>query len=121
MVAKLAVVILSLGICGCTLLALRQARLQAASELVRVQLRVRAQDEKLWQLRTEIGRLVTPERVREMASSLGPMRPVNSPRPINHESVAPGVPLKPSRPSEQRRRQETQREASPRLAMENRR
>jgi hypothetical protein len=73
---KLAAVILGIGIVGCSLLALRQQRLQAASELARVQVRIRAQDERLWELRTQISRAVNPENIREMALTIGPLRPL---------------------------------------------
>lgn len=76
MFAKLAVVILALGAFGCALLQLRHERLHAASELVRTQLAIRSQDERLWKLRTEIARLVTPEQVRVMAANIGPLRPL---------------------------------------------
>ncbi len=76
MFPKLAFIILSLGAIGCSLLQLRHERLHAASELVRIQLNVRSQDERLWKLRTEIARLVTPENVRTMAGNIGPLRPL---------------------------------------------
>jgi hypothetical protein len=78
---KLAIVIVVLGLYACALLQLRHERLHAASELVRIQLRVRSQDEELWKLRTEIGRLVTPEQVRVMAANIGPLRPLVPARP----------------------------------------
>lgn len=66
MFAKVAIVILALGICACSLLALRQARLQAANELAEARLRVRAIDERVSRARTAIARLVTPEQVESM-------------------------------------------------------
>lgn len=76
MFAKLVVVILTIGACACTLLSMRQARLQAAHELARAQLRVRACDERLWALRADIGRRVMPDQVRQMADALGNFRPM---------------------------------------------
>lgn len=76
MFAKAVVLVLALGACGCTLLSMRQARLQAASQLVQIQLKVRQQDEKLWTLRTRIGAAVTPDHVRLMAAGIGPLRPL---------------------------------------------
>lgn len=81
MFAKAVVLVLALGACGCTLLSMRQARLQAASQLVQVQLKVRQQDEQLWKLRTRIGAAVTPDHVREMAAGIGPLRPLWPARP----------------------------------------
>jgi len=64
--AKVAIVIVALGICACSLLALRQARLQAANELAEARLRVRAIDERVSRARTAIARLVTPDQVESM-------------------------------------------------------
>jgi hypothetical protein len=79
--AKLAAIILALGILGCTLLAMRQQRLQAAHELAEAQLRIRKSDEQLWLLRAQIARRLNPENIRDMASGAGPLRPVASPPP----------------------------------------
>lgn len=76
MFAKLVVVIVTIGACACTLLSLRQLRLQTAHELTRAQLRVRECDDHLWALRAEIGRRVMPDRVRQMADALGSFRPM---------------------------------------------
>lgn len=66
MFAKVAIVIIALGICACSLLALRQARLQAANELAEARLRVRAIDERVSRTRTAIAGRVTPEQVESM-------------------------------------------------------
>lgn len=76
MFAKLAVVVLTIGVCACTLLSLRQARLQAAHELTRAQLRVRECDDRLWAMRAEIARRVMPDQVHQMADALGSFRPM---------------------------------------------
>lgn len=76
MFSKLAFVILSLGVVGCSLLALRQGRLQVASELTQAQLRINAADERLWLLRARIAKGVTPEQIELMAQSIGSLRPV---------------------------------------------
>ncbi len=80
MFAKLVAVILGMGVVGGGLLAMRQQRLEAASELARVQVHIRSQDERLWKMRAEIARRTNPEHVREMAVALGPLRP-NVPAP----------------------------------------
>ncbi len=74
MFAKLVAVILALGIVGCSLLALRQSRLQAASELAQTQLRIGRLDERLWLLRGEIARRVSPEAVEHAAEQMGPTK-----------------------------------------------
>lgn len=76
MFAKLVVVVLTIGACACTLLSLRQARLQAAHELTRAQLRVRECDDRLWAMRADIARRVMPDQVRHMANALGSFRPM---------------------------------------------
>lgn len=76
MFAKLVVVVLTIGSCACTLLSLRQARLQAAHELTRAQLRVREADDRLWAARAEIARRVMPDQIRQMATALGSFRPM---------------------------------------------
>ncbi len=77
MFAKTAVVILALGICACSLLALRQARLQAANELAEARLRVRAIDERVSLVRAVIAGSITPEAVEEMTQEAAtPMVPL---------------------------------------------
>lgn len=76
MFAKLCVVILSIGAVACALLALRQSRLQSASELAQTQLRIMKLDQELCTLRARIGERVAPERIQEMAESLSDMRPI---------------------------------------------
>lgn len=78
MFAKLVLVIVVAGAAACGLLAMRQARLQAAHELAQVQFRVARHDEALWAARSRIAAMVTPTRVQEIASGLGPMRPLLS-------------------------------------------
>lgn len=106
--AKLAAIILALGILGCTLLALRQQRLQAAHELAEAQLRIRRSDEQLWLLRTQIARRLNPENIRDLAADAGPLRPVASPpepgasnraSPMPEGTHADGVPSDKPRPS----------------------
>lgn len=70
MFAKIALVIVALGICACSLLALRQARLQAANELAEARLRVRAVDERVAVVRTAIAACVTPEQVEAMTKEI---------------------------------------------------
>ena len=89
MFAKVAVVIVALGICACSLLALRQARLQAANELAEARLRVRAIDERVSLTRTAIASLVTPEQVERMTEWVDePLVPLASQR----QTLTPGTP-----------------------------
>jgi hypothetical protein len=77
--AKLVAVVVSLGACGSTLLALRQSRLQVASEIAQTQIRISQEDERLWILRAKIAERVTPEQVEQMANAVGTLRPLVPP------------------------------------------
>lgn len=76
MLAKICMLILSLGITAGILLHLRQARLQAVHELARVQLRMNERDRDLFRIRTQIAQRVTPERIEEAAKRFGPLAPI---------------------------------------------
>lgn len=76
MVAKVAAVILAIGVCACILLAARQLRTQAAHELAEARLRVMQRDNELWRLRSQIAARVTPQRVQQMAAGLTPLKPI---------------------------------------------
>lgn len=92
MFAKVALVIIALGICACTLLALRQARLQAANELAEARLRVRAIDERVAVVRTAIAACVTPEQVERMTDEIRtPLEPLAMQRWGNVVPAPPGA------------------------------
>jgi hypothetical protein len=76
--AKACIAVLALGACGCSLLAIRQARLQAAHDLAKTQLEIQRADEELWKLRAAIAERVTPVRVEEMAVEMADLRPLLS-------------------------------------------
>lgn len=76
MFAKLIAVILAVAIVACSLLAMRQARLQVASELARAQMRIVEQDHKLLKVRSQVAERIRPEAVHTLAANLGPLRPV---------------------------------------------
>lgn len=76
MVAKLVVLIVSLAMCACVLLCLRQMRTQAAHELAEARLRVLQRDNEFWRLRSRIAAKVTPEHVESLAAKLVPLKPV---------------------------------------------
>ncbi len=75
MFAKLVVLIVSLGVCGGTLLVQRQARLQAAHELTEARLRVRKVARELLTVRAEIAARSTPSEVERMSEQLGETAP----------------------------------------------
>jgi len=87
--AKACVAVLALGACGCTLLAIRQARLQAAHDLAKTQLAIQRADEELWKLRAAIAQRVNPTRVEEMADELADLHPLLAPTPAP-ANAAPG-------------------------------
>lgn len=76
MFAKTCVVIVAVGAFGCALLAMRQARLQAASELTQTQLRISKLDHRLWDRRAKVAEATTPTNIERMAASLGRFRPM---------------------------------------------
>lgn len=80
MALKLAAVILSIGLVACTLLAVRQQRVQAAHELADVQRRVMEHDRTLWHLRAELASRVTPAQVDLAAARFGPAAAISPER-----------------------------------------
>jgi hypothetical protein len=78
---KVAVLIVSTGLCACALLAARQMRTQAAYELSQARLRAIRIDEGVARVRAVISARVNPERVLEMAARVNPMKPLAVNRP----------------------------------------
>lgn len=76
MFAKLAVLILSLALGACILLAVRQMRIQSVHELAAARLRILEADARLWKLRARVAERVTPQNIEVMASRLGKMKPL---------------------------------------------
>ena len=76
MFAKLAVLTISLALCACALLCLRQMRTQSAHELAEARLRVLQRDNEYWRLRTQIAARVTPEHVEQLAAKINPLKPM---------------------------------------------
>ncbi len=74
--AKLILLVLATGLTAAALLVVRQERLQAVYEMTRALDRAAENDRRLWTLRIEIARRITPNQVRRMAESLGPLRPI---------------------------------------------
>ena len=70
MFAKLAVLIVSLGLCACGLLCLRQMRTQAAHELAEARLRVLQRDNEFWRLRTAIAAEFARIQTRQLNSTI---------------------------------------------------
>jgi hypothetical protein len=92
--AKIAAVIVAIGIVAGALLSLRQLRLQTVHELADVQRRVAEHDRTLWHLRVEIAARTTPERTDDLAQALGPLEPLPVPgqriEPV-HLAAVPGA------------------------------
>lgn len=90
--AKVMALILCGALTAAALLVVRQQRLQAVYEMTRALDRAAEDDRALWKLRLEISKQITPSRVREMADSLGPLRPI--PRrvsPITRAGASDGL------------------------------
>ncbi|HVZ93613.1 MAG TPA: hypothetical protein VG797_03800 [Phycisphaerales bacterium] len=78
MFAKLAALILMLGLTASGMLVIRQQRLQAVSEMTSSTERAANFDRALWRVRVKISRAITPAKVRQMAAALGPMKPIEA-------------------------------------------
>lgn len=76
LVAKLAVLLAAGAVTAGALLAVRQQRIMAAHDLIRAHNRMVQNDRALWRLRVEIGALLSPDRVEQLAGNLGPLRPI---------------------------------------------
>lgn len=76
MLAKIVFLIVSMATIACTVLAIRQSRLQTASEIVQAQVRINAMDERLAALRIAVAERVAPEKVREMAADMADLIPL---------------------------------------------
>lgn len=76
MVAKIAVVVVSLAACALALLAMRQLRTQSAHELAAARLRIIEADAQLLRVRAAIAQAAAPAAIAEAARELGPFEPV---------------------------------------------
>ncbi|MCE7972864.1 MAG: hypothetical protein DYG92_00860 [Leptolyngbya sp. PLA1] len=83
MFPKVVLLVIAVGAGACTLLGLRQSRLQVASELAQSQLRVCEADERLWLLRSQVAAAVTPQSVERLARALGTMKPIREGLPAS--------------------------------------
>ncbi|MGI9014353.1 MAG: hypothetical protein ACR2GY_08905 [Phycisphaerales bacterium] len=70
MFAKLLVIVLSLGICGCWLLSLRQERLAITHEIALSHRRVIEQERNVWRMRAEIARRCSPAHLKLMRDAI---------------------------------------------------
>lgn len=77
MAAKFATLIVGLGLIACVLLGIRQLRAQSAHQMAAVQRRVAMHDRELWKLRTEIAKLVTPDRIEPLTRRFGEMASIS--------------------------------------------
>ena len=81
MFAKLCVLIISMGAVACTLLALRQQRIEAVHQMAMVNLRIMEADRGLARLRTDIVANLEPKKIEALASKIGTLRPIEM-RPV---------------------------------------
>ncbi len=70
-----------MGALACTLLALRQQRIEAVHQMAMVNLRIMEADRGLARLRTDIVANLEPEKIEVLASKLGTLRPIEV-RPV---------------------------------------
>ncbi|MBL0922572.1 MAG: hypothetical protein IBJ10_10660 [Phycisphaerales bacterium] len=83
--AKLAVMVGVAALTAAWLLSVRQQRIMAAHDLISAHRRMAENERTLWRLRVEIANLLTPDRIEQIAGTVGPMEPI-SPR-----RLPPGV------------------------------
>lgn len=88
--AKVAVLVSAGGVIACSLLALRQARLQALHETAASQLRLQRHEEKVFQYRALIAGEIMPQQVRQMVGTASPIRPIGIPEAPGSMAVADG-------------------------------
>lgn len=67
---KLTVTVVALGAMGLALLALRQQRYEASSQLSKAHWRILEQERGLWRMRAEIARKTKPQDIRAAAEAL---------------------------------------------------
>jgi hypothetical protein len=78
---KLFIIILSVGALACTLLVIRQQRIEAAHEMSLIHQRLSESERTLWQLRSQIAGACRPEQVRSMVDRQGgTWTPIPAPR-----------------------------------------
>ncbi len=91
MFAKLVVLILGVGVIGCTLLGVRQQRLEAVHQMAVAQRNLMGQPKALAKLRSEIAQLSEPARIGELAAlKVGPMMAlgVHGQTPVSADGTA---------------------------------
>lgn len=88
--SKVAVLVSAGGVIACSLLALRQARLQAFHETAASQLRLQRHEEKVFQYRALIAGEIMPQNVRQIAGGLAPIRPIGVPGAAGPTAIADG-------------------------------
>lgn len=76
MLAKLVTIVLALALTAASLLAVRQQRLQAVSEMATAIERAAALDRRTWRARVEIARQVAPDRLERALAAYAPMEPI---------------------------------------------
>lgn len=74
--AKVTFLVIAIGMIGCSLLALRQQRLDTVHALAVAQRDMAKMDQDLYRVRIAIARTITPQSVVRYAVALGPLRPI---------------------------------------------
>lgn len=88
MFAKLCVIITAAGLCGANLLTLRHERMQAQSELMQCQLRIKQQDERLWMLRARIAARITPPSIQSLTAGMIELHPITPTQALTTAQLA---------------------------------
>jgi len=77
MLGKIIMLVVGMAVIASYLLAIRQSRLQTASEIVQAQIRINTMDERLAALRVAVSEEVSPANVRAMAADFAELVPLS--------------------------------------------
>ncbi len=89
MLAKVLFLIVCIGASACTLLSLRQQRLDVVNDMAVIHKRMVQHDRALFEIRTRIAQNLSLDRVATLASSMGQMRPIGVDRPLPGDLANP--------------------------------
>jgi hypothetical protein len=113
--AKVLFLILCIGASACSLLSMRQQRLDVVNDMAVIHRRMVQHDRALFEIRTRIAQGLTLDRIATLASSMGTLKPIGVDQPVPGEIGNP-IRIASGSPSAARRRAEQASAGSPRPA-----
>ncbi len=115
MLAKVLFLILCIGASACSLLSMRQQRLDVVNDMAVIHRRMVQHDRALFELRTQIAQSLTLDRVATLASAMGKLKPIGVDQPLIGELGNP-IRMASGSPAAARRRAEQASAGTPRPA-----